>query len=205
MKLQGSMAQARVDYLYDASGTVTTGGTPQLILGRSISRSYLFIQNISALPMYIESGAGRATCTISNGQVQSSITVTNAGFGFKAPPVIEFVGGGIPAPQYTNYAGLAQPNAPTPGHPAQATANLSGGAIASITLNDPGSGYVLAPYLFLRSAFIDPFGCSVPSASSGRLLAAGESWEFNGTCCPTEAFAVFGATTAQAYTCKWMD
>src|SRR5580658_5415673 len=93
MQLQGAGYQSRADILYDASGTITTGGTPQLLLGRSFSRSYLFIQPIGAASIFIKFGCARAHATVSNGKV-TAITVDDAGNGFSFPPDIELLGGG---------------------------------------------------------------------------------------------------------------
>src|SRR5262249_38636756 len=93
MRLVGSGQQQRRDFLYSADGTITSGGTAQLVLAQSQSRSFLLLQNLSAGPLYVEIGAARATCTISNGAV-ASVSVANAGFNYTKPPVVRFLGGG---------------------------------------------------------------------------------------------------------------
>lgn|SRR5215472_107264 len=218
MKLLGSAVQSVQHYLYDASGSITTGGTAQLILGRSQSRSYLYIGNTSAGPLTIEFGAGRATATVSSGKV-TAITVTNAGFGFTRPPIVECLGGGYPplgtfvpgggGGYNSSYTGLSQPNAESPRHPCVAHAVMTGSApnqtIASITVDDGGAAYALAPYVFLRNSDLDPNGCSIPSATVGIVIPSGGQKEWNGTMCPTEPIGIFGATTAQAFVCKWSE
>lgn len=197
-------------FLYSSDGTITAGGTPQLVLARSLSRSYLLIQNLSNGPMWLEMGSARATCTISSGGV-NAVSVANAGFNFTKPPVVLFMGGG-PAGGSSgplsnkSYIGLAQPGAPAPSRPAKGHAVLTGSAVSSIVIDDPGAGYVLAPYVFIYNSDLDPAGCAAPSATSGILLSGqGDKVEWNGTCCPTDPVAIFGADTAAAYLARWMD
>jgi hypothetical protein len=80
--------------------------------------------------------------------------------------------------------------------------NLS---ISSIVINDPGAGYAIAPYVFIMNSDLDPYGCAAPSATSGMLLSSNSApYILNGTSCFTDAIAVFGATTGQAFLCRWM-
>jgi hypothetical protein len=204
MKLTGSGGQQTQHPLYYADGTITTGGTPQLCLARSMSRSLLILENPNASGnIYFEFGSARATCTISGGGV-NTVTITNAGFGFSYPPVVRFLGGGSagnPA-----YKGLAQPNGTTPPNQASGRALLTGNAVSSIVIDNPGSGYVIAPYVFIQNSELDPIGAAIPSATSGLMLApAGGAITFNGTCCPTDVISVFSATTGAAYVTRWMD
>lgn len=210
MKLAGAANQQVNHYLYSVDGTVTTGGTPQLLLARSLSRSYLLVQNVSNGPMWVEIGSARATAVITSGKV-TSVSLTNAGFNFSKPPVVRFMGGG-PAGGSSgplsnkSYIGLAQPGAPAPSRPALGHAVLSGSVVSSIVVDDPGAGYVLAPYVLIMNSDLDPAGCAVPSATSGILLAGqGDKLEFNGTVCPTDPVAIFGATTAQGFICRWSE
>ena len=217
MKLVGSGNQQAQHFLYDASGTIVAGGTPQLVLVRSLSRSHLIVQNNSTGPLFVEFGAARATAVLTSGAV-SSCAVANAGFGYSKPPLVRFLGGGAPqgtlqsqAPgSNTSYLGLAQPGAPSPPNPATAIAVMTGSApnqsVASIQITNPGSGYLVAPFVFLINNDLDPNGCAIPTATTGvQLVAAGGSIWYNGTACPTDQISIFGATTGQAYTCKWMD
>jgi hypothetical protein len=83
---------------------------------------------------------------------------------------------------------------------------LTGNAVSSIVIDNPGSGYVVAPYVFIQNSELDPNGAAIPSATSGIMLApGGGALTFNGTCCPTDASSVFSATTSAAYICRWMD
>lgn len=228
MRLQGSGIQQRDDRLWRADGSIATGGTAQLVLGRSQSRSHLLLQNTSTGPLWFEVGTGAATCSISGGKV-TSVAVTNAGLGFSFPPLVRFYGGGN-AFGNTSYAGLAQPGAPAPdsvasatttveplGVPARAHCVMTGSApsmtISSIVLDESdgggpvgGAGYVIAPFVAILNSDLDPNGVAAPSAGVGILLPPGASpliW--NGTVCPTDPVAVWGATTGQTFACRWME
>lgn len=211
MRLMNSGGQQRQDYLYVADGSITTGGTAQLVLGSSISRSHLLFQNTSNGPLWIEIGSARATCTISNGVV-NAVTVTNAGMGFTYPPVIEFLGGGGNDGPFANssYTGLTQPNAASAHNPAQAVCVMTGSApnktVASITIANGGGRYLIAPYVFIQNSPLDPNGGAAPALGSGILVASQTPpliW--NGSVCPTETVTVFGSTTGQTFICRWMD
>lgn len=211
MKLFNSAGQNVQHYLYVADGTITTGGTAQLLLGRSIARSSLLIQNTSAGPLYIEMGSGRATATLTGGVV-TSIAVTNAGMGFTRTPLIQLQGGGGNDGPNANssYVGLGQPNAASPHNFATAHCVMTGSApnqtISSIVVDNGGSKYLAAPMVFLRNDLLDPNGCAAPSATSGILLSSGAAPLFwNGTTCPTDSIAIFGATTGQSFVCRWTD
>ena len=217
MHLVGSVGQIARDVLYDASGTVTSANTPQLILPEHRSRCFLQIENISSsASAYFEIGAGTATATISGGAV-TSVTVKNPGFNYTIAPIIEFFGGGSEC--NSTFLGCGQPGYGSPGtspfgygasdaagnHPAAAIAILSGGAIQSIQITDPGAGYVTAPYVLIRNSPNDPFGCANPGYNSGSgiyLVSAG-SVTYNGTFCPTAPVAVYSTTTGAAFTVKW--
>ena len=208
MKLLGSGGQQRRDSLFDASGTITTGGTAQLLLPQSKARSYLLIVNNSSGLLMVQIGILPAVATISGGKVASSITVNDVGFGFNLPPIVEFLGGGNSndPPSY----GATAPDWPAPAAPASGIAIMAASAInglkiSSITLNNPGSGYLAAPYVQVRADRTDPTGVGLPSATAGiPLLSQGSNYYSNGTTCPTDAVAIWGATTGQAFTCKWM-
>jgi hypothetical protein len=200
--------QSKFHPIYDASGVITTGGAAQLVLPQVPSRSHLILQNISGFDMYFEFGSARATATITNGAV-SSVTVTNAGFNFSKPPVIIFYGGGAAA--NGSYLGLDQPGGEAPnstlgyGRPAKAHCVLTTGAVSSIVIDDPGAGYVIAPFVFIHNSDLDPYGCALPSATNGVFIGlAGGSLVYNGSSCPTDSISVFCATTAAPFTCKWM-
>lgn len=209
MKLVATASQQDRHFMYDGSGSITTGGTAQLVLARSMSRSFLYFKNTSNGPLWIETDGPRATATLTNGVV-TSVTITNAGFNMTKPPLVRFLGGG-PAPAgynqgpNTSYLGLNQPNGPAPSDVATGIATLSGGAVSAVTINHGGSGYVIAPYVQLITSDLDPYGCAVPSAGVGILLASGEGLQWDNSAVPTEAIAVFGSTTGQTFVCRFMD
>jgi hypothetical protein len=211
MKLIGSGGQGRNDYGFRADGTIASGGTPQLLLPATSTRSFLVVQNLSSGSLWIDFGGPRAHATLTSGVV-TSVTVDNAGFGYTLPPVVRFIGGLAGVSSTAAHAGFdtAQPaptNAYGGGRPAQAVAVLVGGAVSSITVTDGGTGYTNVPYVFLHNRREDPFGCADPSVSSGSgilLGANGGSYYVNGTVCPTDPVAIYGATTSQAFTCMWL-
>jgi hypothetical protein len=210
VKPVGQSHQTSFAPLYRADGSITAGSTPQLALGRSPSRSYLVIQNNSSGVMFVEIGCAQASCTISGGVV-NSVTITNAGFGFTYPPVVQFLGGGT-ANNNGRYLGLGQPNAPVPtngggagGRQARGIAVLTSGAVSSILIEDGGKGYVTPPYVHLYNDDLDPNGAALPAANVGLLLGAGSKLEWNGACCPTDPIAIWGPTTGAAYLLRWMD
>lgn len=201
--LVGMRGQQTFDYAYDASGTITSGSTAQLVLPEQLQRSMLFFQNISATVMYLELGGARASCTISSGAV-NTITVTNGGFGYTIPPKVEFYGGGDLTKNPT-YLCPGLPGNVMPGNIPSARAILTAGAVSSIVIDNPGKNFVQAPFVFLKSREQDPFGAATPSATVGMYLAAnGGSILFNGTSTPTSALSVFCSASSAAYSCKWM-
>jgi hypothetical protein len=203
MKLVGVRGQQQIDDYFDASGTITAGGTAQLLLAQRKSCSSFFFQNLSTGNLYLQFGLRPATATLTSGVV-SSIAVNDAGFGFNAPPSV-FIWGGGNANDPASYGG-ALPGWPSPMHPATAVATISGGAINAINVTDGGSGYLVAPYVFVQALRSDPTGVGIPSATAGILVpASGGLFSIVDLTCPTTAVAVYGATTGQAYTCKWMD
>jgi len=213
MKLVGAGNQSSYHHSYVADGAIATGGTAQLILGQSLSRSTLFIQNLSSGTLMVEIGCGVGTAVLTNGVV-TSVTIVNSGFNFTKPPTVRFMGGGQPVmvsgkgPNVVNssYVGLSQPNGPTPNNHARGFATLSGGSISGVTITNGGSGYKLPPYVLFQASDLDPNGVSTPSATVGILLSAnGGSVTYNATFCPTDAVSIWGATTGQVFTCRWSD
>ena len=211
VKLVSAGNQQRQDFLYAFDGSITAGTTPQLVLARSMARSYLLLQNTSNGPLWFEIGFGRATASLTIYGTVSSVAVTNAGFNYTKPPLVRFLGGGLPSGTgqppggSTSYLGLNQPNGPAPAHPATGHAVLTGGAISSIVVDDPGAGYAVAPYVQIIGSDLDPYGCALPTATNGILVPSGSYKEWNGTCCPTDPVGVYGATTAQTFVIRMMD
>ena len=206
--LIGYSGQYVTTHLYDVSGTVTSGGAAQLLLPVGLMRSSLIVQNISDTAMYITIGAPPATCALSSGAV-STVTAGNAGAAYTRAPQVVFLGGALSnrsaTPTFTP-AGL--PDYPAPSNPAQAHCVMTGAAgaqtIASITVDNPGSGYAYPPFVLLVNDPLDPWGYSVPSATNGILLAAsGGSYTSNGSVCTTDQIAIFCASSSKAFTCKF--
>jgi hypothetical protein len=202
VRLVGARKQTLRDYIYRADGSITTGGTAQLVLPVTPSRSMVEFVNTSAGALMVCHGAGTATATISGGKV-TALAVVNGGFGFTIPPVVELLGGGSAG--NGTYLGLGQPGAQAPSRPAKVRAVLSGGMISSFLIDDPGAGYVIAPYVHIYNSDLDPYGAALPSATLGVQLFPGGSFTYNGTACHTEPISVWGATTGQTFTCGWMD
>ena len=203
LKLPGSGEQQARHYLYDASGTITTGGTAQLLIPQTLSRNYFFFQNNSVGPLWLEFGSARATCTITNGAV-TSVSITNSGFNFTKPPVVRFLGGGYGA--NTAFLGAGQPGYPSPSNVATGHAVLSGSTLGSITIDNPGSGYAIAPYVLIFDSDLDPFGCAAPASGTGILLpSGGPPFILQASFCTTDPVAVWGATTGQQYVCRWSE
>jgi hypothetical protein len=208
MYLPGSRGQQQIDDYYDYSGTITTGGNAQLLLPQSKSRSFLLVVNTSSLSMNLQFGAGLAPTAVLTSGVVTSVTVNDAGFGYNAAPDVLFLGGGN-ANDPASYGGTA-PDWPSPKHPAQGraimtTSALGGLKIASIEINDGGSGYLAPPFVYVRPQRNDPTGVGIPSAAAGvPLLANGGNYYVNGTTCPSTAIAIYGSVTALPYTVKWM-
>lgn len=206
--LNGYRGQHLKDRFYDVSGTIASGGTPQIILPQALSRSTLLIQNISDTAMYLTIGAPPATCALSGGAV-STVTAGNAGQGYSRPPVVLFYGGAN-ANRASNptYALPGLPEYPSPSTPATAQCVMTGSApnmtISSITVNSGGANYAYPPFVLLVNDPLDPYGGSIASATNGILLAAsGGSYTSNGSVCTTDQIYIFCATTGKAFTAKF--
>lgn len=209
--LPGIRGQVYTDRLFDASGAIATGGTPQLVLPVARIRSSLIIENISASNLFVEFGGPRATAVLTNGAI-SAINVTNAGFGYSIAPTVVILGGamgsaGNPqiAPAYS-LSGL--PDWVSPNKSAKAHCVMTGSAgsmsISSIVIDNPGSGYAYPPYILIHNHHNDPFGAAIPSATNGmQLIASGGSYTPNGSVCTTDQVSIFGASTGQQFTCKF--
>jgi hypothetical protein len=208
MQLPGSVNQQARHLTFDASGTITAGGTTQLLLAEAKSRSLLYIQNISDTAMYVGIGCGFATATLTNGVV-TSVAVTNAGFGFTYAPDVAFIGGGYLKPDgripNMTSVGIGQPGYDAPHNVAKGHAVLTTGAISSIVVDNGGSAYSVAPYVQITNSLRDPVGACLASTTTGILLpATGGTLFFNYTNCPTDPISIFCASSAKAFICKYM-
>lgn len=216
MYLPNAQHQTGLHRSFRADGTLTNSSA-QLVLPVAMSRAMFMIMNCSASTMYLEHGPARATSTITSGTVTGT-TITNAGFGYTYPPMVEFVGGygnyvasstwnglgliGSASPQGVRVQGLSV--RPTHARVAKGTAVLSGGAIASITIDDLGAGYINPPEILLTNDPRDPFGCAVPVAGTSIILpASGGFYYVNGTACFTDQVALIG-TTSSAFVAEYM-
>jgi len=200
-RMVGFAEQQNLIPVYRADGTIAAGGTPQLILPRAAPRSSIIIQNTSTSDtIYLEFGCARATATVSGGKV-TAVTVTNAGFGFTYAPSVHFLGGG----NLLNGRdlGVGYPNQNAPSNYATAHCVLSGGAISSIVIDNPGSGYDCAPYVQLLNDPNDNYGCAVPSATVGYKLTAGSVFRESYNVVTTDTIAVYGGTTGDSWFCMY--
>jgi hypothetical protein len=222
MQLAGSRGQEQRDHYYFADSTITVGGTSQLLLPERKSTSFLMIQNNSTGAIWIEFGGARATVSISGAGPTGTLnafTVTNGGFNYSLPPKVVLLGGGSGGNNLS--PGATLPTWPSPGdpgfaaprqgsntaYPGKAHAVLSAGVVTSIVVDDPGSGYVVPPYVLLENNILDPNGVADPhfaAVNSGLQLGpSGGNYYVNGTHCPTDAIAIWGATGGQAFSCRW--
>jgi hypothetical protein len=198
----GIRGQTSLDDLVDFSGTITAGGTSQLVLPQQLRRLSLFIQNLHAsAQLNVGMGPPRPVASISGGAVTSISVSSNAGLGYSVPPVVRILGGVFdgdyqtaPSQVATAYATLSSPG-PT-------------GTIASITVDHGGSGYQVAPLIYLENQINGPFGtlgggAFNPTATTGIALPAGQSMNFNGAfLTPTSALVLYGPTTGQGFCLK---
>lgn len=204
---------------YRADGTIATGGTAQLVLPVAPFRAMLMVQNISSSTMFLEHGPSRFTATISGGIV-TAVNIINAGFGYTIAPSIQFDGGFTPfvASAVWDGRGIHDANVPTGlatqgrvtgnvtyNRPARAHCVLTAGAVSSVVIDDGGFGYINPPEVIAKNNVRDPFGCAVPSATSGIILNNnGGAYYINGSSCHTEAIAIFCSTGSAAYTVEYM-
>lgn len=204
MRLPGTRGQIGTrDLTFRADGSLESGSVPQLVLPEQWQRSYFQFWNNSTASMWLEFGSARATCSLSSGTVASA-TVSNGGFGFTRPPQVQFLGGG--AGQNSSRIGTKDPYGPAPQHPAQAHCVLTADVVTSIVIDDPGSGYLVAPYVRITNDPLDFTGCADPSVGggSGLLLYPGTGVEDNNLTVPTDQVAVFCATVSSAFFCRYL-
>lgn len=190
---------------FRADGSITAGGTPQLILPHAAPRSSILLQNNSDTVMMFEFGCARATAAISSGVV-TSCTVTNAGFGFTYAPIIQFIGGGRDGNGRNlgvGYPGQKAPSNFATAHCVMASDGLGGSGLKvnSIVIDNGGALYATAPYVQLMNDPNDAFGCAIPSATVGFQLYPGQSLYEAHSVVTTDSIAVYCATTAKTYFC----
>jgi len=215
MYLIGARGQQVADRRYRFFGTIASATASQLVSPIPSSRAYLFFQNLSnTATMYVGIGSALATATISGGSV-TGCTINNGGFGFTAPPIIEFLGGAPFCPLVGLWpSGAGMPGYAAPnnfpnnarGRPALAHTVLTAGVITSIVIDDPGAGYAFAPYVDIRNADSDRYGCFDPfygGTAQGFLIAAGQSYFENGTQQSVEQISVFSTTVGAQYKFAW--
>jgi len=214
MQLPGTQGQQLPHRCYRLDGTITAGGTSQLVTPIPLSRSHYLFQNTSSAGMYLEFGSARAKATISGGAV-TAVTILNGGFGFTMPPSIDFQGGaGFDShislgPSGAGLPGYASPNnAPNNagGRPAVAHAVLTGGVVTSIVIDDLGAGYAFALWMDIKNRPADRYGCADPyygSVNSGQYVPPGGAYYMNHTFTDTEQISVWCATTGATYFFRW--
>lgn len=188
----GIRGQTHLDDLISFDGTITAGGTAQLVLPQQPRRLFIFIQNTSSHTMMLGIGPAQAHATLTSNGV-SSVTVDNGGIGYTLPPTVMFLGG-LVAGDYQN----------SPSHPAAAHATLSVGSVSAIVIDDPGANYVTAPLVYLMNPLPNlGGGAFLPSATAGIQLLPGNFWSVSGAfLTPTSAVAVFSANTGDTFTVK---
>ena len=188
--------------LLDASGSITSGGTAQLILPAVPQRAYFEFVNNSNANMYLEFGPARASCNLTSGSI-GTLTVTNAGFGYTYAPNVTLLGGGGD----NNYPDGATNAVPYQFYPptayGSAHVTVGSGSISTLIIDYGGVGYVTTPYVLMKNDPRDPFGCAKPTASTGVLITPGGSYTMTNTFVTTEPVAVYGGTTGQQFACKY--
>ena len=209
MRLGATGYQTRRDDLYDASGTLS-GTTPVLLLPVQRSRSLLIIQNTGVSTLYVDFGSARATAVMGGtapNRYVSSVTVTNAGQGFSFAPRIKFIGGGWTQTEATS---SSTPDMDSPSSYAVAHCVMTGTApnmsIASIVVDNPGSGYQAAPFILIENDPRDMLGCVAASGTGGAgaipLSSGSAAMRFDASFCPTTQVAIVGQSGG-SYMCKY--
>lgn len=204
-KAPGFVGESGLLRTYEFGGSITTGGTAQLILPQQLSRSYLLVANTSDTDMSMGIGPATAVATITSGAV-ASIAVVNAGFGYTYPPLVRIQGGLAWDPMIAQALGSPFGIAPTGPNLATAHATLSAGAVNAVTVDNGGAGYNAAPqapYVYLENDPRDPFGCFAPSLTTGIPLPhGGVPFVFQNSVVPTDPISIFCATSAKTFVCK---
>jgi hypothetical protein len=200
----GIRKQTPLDDLLDFSGTITTGGTAQLLLPQQPRRLYVSISNVDAADVLLVGiGPAKASATVAGGLV-TGIAVNNGGIGYTVAPQVRILGGIIQgdyerAPGGTNLQGV-----PDVGFQATAVATIAAGAVSAITVTNPGSGYLVAPLIYLENPWPSLGGGAYsPSANNGIPIAVNTTFTFNGSLLvPSSAIAIVGATTGDQFHVK---
>lgn len=212
----GARGQSTADYSYRRDGSITAANQTKLVTPIPFSRASYLLQNLSATVLWFEFGSARFTASILAGAV-NAVAITNGGFGFTAPPILQFLGGAAYDPQVmVGPSGAGLPGYAPPGYlpgnqstfrPATAVAVLTAGVVTGVTITDPGNGYAFAPYIACNNDLSDRYGCADPfyaGFNSGLELAAGQIFQSNGYVTDMDQIAVFGATSGQNYLYRWM-
>lgn len=198
-------------YIYDCSGSITTGGTAQLVLPFMKGRASFEIVNISDTAMYIGFGGPRAHATLTGTGI-SSISVDNAGFGYSIAPSVQLIGGGNTGwdMQNSTFLGCKEVGYPAPASVGTAHCVMTGTApnmsVSSIVVDSPGV-YATAPRVFIKNDRNDPFGAFLPSATSpGSIIlgATGGNYYRNHTTCFDDQISIVCATTGKVFSAYYM-
>ncbi len=192
----GIRGQTHLDDLLDFSGAVASGGTPQILCPQQPRRLSIFIGNLAASNT-ITIGIGPPKCTATlTGNTVTSIAASNAGLGYSIRPNVRILGGLIDGDYQLGPARSAVAHAVMTGSAPNQT-------ISSIVIDDPGSGYLVAPLIYLENPLPTlGGGATIPSATAGIPLLSGQSLTFSGSILvPTSAIAIFSAGT-DAFVCK---
>jgi hypothetical protein len=151
------------------------------------------------------------TGTVPNQSV-SSVAVANAGQGYSRPPQVVFFGGGggYGAGIQAGWMqlGVGAPDEDAPSNVAMAHCVMTGSVpnqtVASIAIDNPGSGYVCAPMCYLRNDPYDPNGCVAAAAATSIQLAVGSAGIFfDKSVCPTTPVVIVGSNGG-TYSVKYM-
>ncbi|MGE0044749.1 MAG: hypothetical protein AB7J28_17215 [Hyphomonadaceae bacterium] len=187
-------------------GGDANNNAPTLILPNGVQRSYLRVQNVSDTAMRLCLGPATAVASLTNGVI-TSIAAVNAGFGYTYAPRVQLIGGGeispMPFAQGSLGLGLGGEDPCSPaGRAGAATAALSTDTVGTITVNEGGSGYLQAPYVYLENDPRDPYGAAAPSATVGFLLAAnGGVFTMECSSVTSDAVSIFCASASKRFEC----
>jgi hypothetical protein len=212
----GIRGQTQIDDWIDFSGTITAGGTAQTVLPQQLRRLAFYFQNLSIDNMYLGFGPPRPIATLSSGTI-SGITMPGAagggnGRGWSVTPQV-VISGGIIDGDYQQAPGAnAFGGAQAVGVPAQAHAVMTGSApnmsVSSIVVDNPGSGYLVAPLVTLVNNAPQLGGGSCLPVSgatpSGIEVVSGSGYfsMMGSFLVPASQVSVVGAATGDAFICK---